>query len=259
LQVEYLKQGLEALQNNPDAHMAFSVTSMPFPIQRTFKITPKNRCEMFTPEYYQSRSQDLEEAYQDAGQFYWENLHNKANDIAFGRSSIPIVLPRHFVQDIDTPEDWQRAELMYATLHQDSFDKWNTLKKRLNKKENIIKFYQGNIYFMSIGQNIGSETYGKDSFFLRPVLVYKILTKTTFVGIPLTSREREGSYYFSFNYKKDKTSTAMLNQIRVCDIRRSEYLSGKINKNTFKNLEEKVKEFFDVTSSKRRGMPTRAK
>jgi len=49
LQVEYLKQGLEALQNNPDAHMAFSVTSMPFPIQRTFKITEDNRCKMFTP------------------------------------------------------------------------------------------------------------------------------------------------------------------------------------------------------------------
>jgi len=113
LQVEYLKQGLEALQNNPDAHMAFSVTSMPFPIQRTFKITPENRCEMFTPQYYQARSQDLEEAYQDAGQFYWENIHNKADDIAFGKSSIPIVLPRHLVQDIDTIEDWEMVEKLY--------------------------------------------------------------------------------------------------------------------------------------------------
>ena len=51
----------------------------------------------------------------------------------------------------------------------------------------------------------------------------------------------------------------MLNQIRVYDIRRSEYLSGKINKNTYKNLEGKLEKFMKITSSKRRGMPTRAK
>jgi len=118
LQEKYLKEGLEKLQVNPDAHMAFSVTSMPFPIQRTFKINADNRCEMFTPEHYLTRSQDLEEAYQDAGQFYWENLHNNATDITFGKSSIPIILPRHLVQDIDTLEDWKRAEIMYKVLQE---------------------------------------------------------------------------------------------------------------------------------------------
>ena len=118
LQEKYLKEGLEKLQVNPDAHMAFSVTSMPFPIQRTFKINADNRCEMFTPEHYLTRSQDLEEAYQDAGQFYWENLHNNDTDITFGKSSIPIILPRHLVQDIDTLEDWKRAEIMYKVLQE---------------------------------------------------------------------------------------------------------------------------------------------
>ena len=116
LQVKYLKEGLEKLKAS-DAHMAFSVTSMPFPIQRTFKITKDERCEMFTPEHFKSRSQDLEEAYQDAGQFYWENLHNKGLDIAFSKSSIPIILPRYLVQDIDTLEDWKRAELMYGAVY----------------------------------------------------------------------------------------------------------------------------------------------
>jgi len=133
------------------------------------------------------------------------------------------------------------------------YDKWNSLKKQLNEKDKIIKFSQGNIYFMSIGINIGHETYGKDSLFLRPVLVYKKLSKTMFVGIPLTSSTKEGSYYFSFNYKKGKTSTAMLNQIRVLDIRRTEYLSGRINKNIFRNLELKVKDFFSVTPLKNNG------
>ena len=116
LQAKYLYEGLEKLQNS-DAVMAFSVTSMPFPIQRTFKIK-EGRCEMFTPEYFSTRSQDLEEAYQDAGQFYWEKVGVKMNDIPFGRDSIPIILPRHMVQDIDTLEDWKRAELMYRVLEE---------------------------------------------------------------------------------------------------------------------------------------------
>jgi len=259
LQIKYLKEGFEKLKNS-NAHQAFSVTSMPFPIQRTFKITKDGRCKMFTPEHFNSRSQDLEIAYQDAGQFYWERLSNHFTDIPFGKDSIPIVLPRHLVQDIDTLEDWTRAEYIYGAINQDKFDRWNIIKKQLDSKKEIITFYQGNIYFMSIGQNIGHESYGKKELYLRPVLVYKKLSKTTFLGIPLTSKVKEGSYYFSFNYKKDIVSTAMFNQMRVFDIRRTEYLSGKINKNTYINLEKKLNEFMKITPmQKQRGMPTRAK
>jgi len=251
LDICYLKEGLQKLQES-DACMSFSVTSMPFPIQRSFHITENNRCKMFTPEYYASRSQDLKEAYQDAGQFYWRRIGKKMQDIPFGCESIPVILPRHLVQDIDTPEDWKRAEMLYQLVYPDKFDEWNRLKKKLDKKEKIINFFQGNIYFMSVGKNIGHEAYGKDELFLRPVLVYKKLTKTTFLGIPLTSQKKEGSFFFQFSYKKDKISVAILHQMRVFDIRRSEYLSGKINKNTYKNLEIAVSEFMKVTSSKKK-------
>ncbi|MDA7818231.1 pseudaminic acid cytidylyltransferase [Sulfurimonas sp.] len=116
LQSKYLMQGFEKLKNS-DALNAFSATTMPFPIQRTFKINADGRCEMFTPEHYMTRSQDLEEAYQDAGQFYWAKLDKSSKEIMFGKDSIAIILPRHLVQDIDTPEDWERAELMYEILH----------------------------------------------------------------------------------------------------------------------------------------------
>lgn len=121
LQAHYLTEGFEKLKNS-DAINAFSCTSMPFPIQRTFKITENERCEMFWPENYTTRSQDLEEAYQDAGQFYWTKLTQISNEIMFGHKSIPIVLPRFLVQDIDTAEDWQRAEFMYQIIQ-----KQNTL------------------------------------------------------------------------------------------------------------------------------------
>jgi len=115
LKSKFLVDGFNKLKNS-DAVNAFSATSMPFPIQRTFKINNNERCEMFWPEYAKTRSQDLEESYQDAGQFYWTKLNKHSDEVMFGKDSIPIVLPRHFVQDIDTLEDWERAEVMYEVL-----------------------------------------------------------------------------------------------------------------------------------------------
>ncbi|TLP38537.1 pseudaminic acid cytidylyltransferase [Arcobacter arenosus] len=117
LQEKYLVEGYTKLKNN-DAINTFSCTSMPFPIQRTFKIDENNRCKMFWPENYMKRSQDLEEAYQDAGQFYWTKVGKNSGEVMFGKDSIPIILPRHLVQDIDTLEDWTRAEYMYSALKQ---------------------------------------------------------------------------------------------------------------------------------------------
>nr|WP_315105520.1 pseudaminic acid cytidylyltransferase [uncultured Campylobacter sp.] len=112
----YIKLGLEKLRAS-NAKNAFSCTSMPFPIWRTFKIAKDGRCEMFWRENFAKRSQDLEEAYQDAGQFYWTNLDAPSSDeIFFGRDSIAIVLPRHWVQDIVTPQDWIRAEFLYKAV-----------------------------------------------------------------------------------------------------------------------------------------------
>lgn len=113
----YLKQAFLELVNS-DAQQAFSATSMPFPIQRTFKITSNNRCEMFTPEFFSYRSQDLEAAYQDAGQFYWQNLAIETQELGFSKQCIPIVIPRYLVQDIDTPEDWIQAELLFHAIQE---------------------------------------------------------------------------------------------------------------------------------------------
>ena len=115
LDEKYLVEGFEKLKNS-NAKNTFSCTSMPFPIQRTFKITQDERCEMFFPEHFKTRSQDLQEAYQDAGQFYWTNLDVESKEIIFSKDSIPIILPRFLVQDIDSLEDWARAEIMYEVI-----------------------------------------------------------------------------------------------------------------------------------------------
>lgn len=95
----------------------FSATSYPFPIQRAIRISPAGRAQMFYPQYLATRSQDLEEAYHDAGQFYWGTATAwLAQKPIFSLDSAPLVLPRHRVQDIDTLEDWKRAELMFAAI-----------------------------------------------------------------------------------------------------------------------------------------------
>ncbi len=111
-----LQRGLQALQST-DADYAFSVTSYAFPIQRAIRITAEHRVEMFQPEHFSTRSQDLEEAWHDAGQFYWGRASAwLAQKPIFSTDSVPIPLPRYRVQDIDTPEDWHRAELMFNAL-----------------------------------------------------------------------------------------------------------------------------------------------
>lgn len=108
-----LQVGWQALQRE-GVEYAFSVTSYAFPIQRALRLTANDRVTMFQPEHFTTRSQDLEEAWHDAGQFYWGSAAAwlKGNPI-FTESAVPVRLPRHRVQDIDTPEDWQRAEWLF--------------------------------------------------------------------------------------------------------------------------------------------------
>ncbi len=95
----------------------FSVTSFSFPIQRALKMLSNGRVKMFSPDCMSARSLDLEEGYHDAGQFYWGRTDTWAGDKPiFESNSVPFFMPRHRVQDIDTPEDWLYAELMYHAL-----------------------------------------------------------------------------------------------------------------------------------------------
>ena len=122
-----IQRGFEALVN-AGCDYAFSVTSYPFPIQRAIRVTPQGRVEMFHPEQFNTRSQDLEEAYHDAGQFYWGRSSAWLTEkIIFSQAAAPVLLPHYRVQDIDTIEDWQRAELMHAAINRFVFQETNPL------------------------------------------------------------------------------------------------------------------------------------
>lgn len=112
IEVDDLRRGLDILRES-GADFAFSVTRYAAPIQRALRIRADHRVEMFDPGQFLTRSQDMEEAWHDAAQFYWGRAEAwLAGKPLFGPHAAPVELPRHRVQDIDTPEDWERAELL---------------------------------------------------------------------------------------------------------------------------------------------------
>lgn len=112
LQAEDIRRGLDILQQG-NADYAISVTDYAFPIQRAVRINATGELEMIQPEFLQVRSQDLEPAYHDAGQFYWGTPDAWLEERRmFAAGTRPVILPRSRVQDIDTPEDWDIAERM---------------------------------------------------------------------------------------------------------------------------------------------------
>ncbi len=116
IEVKELKNGLELL-NKYQLDYAYSATEFSFPIQRAFHLTENGKVKMFTPEHFNTRSQDLTKAYHDAGQFYWGRFQAYKQGLPFfSENTMPVILNPSKVQDIDTPSDWDRAELIYNLL-----------------------------------------------------------------------------------------------------------------------------------------------
>lgn len=117
VQPRYLREGLATLQAHPGSAYAFSVCSFGFPVQRALVLNGAGAVQAMYPEFRNTRSQDLPTAYQDAGQFYWGRREAwLGGEVIFSAASRPVVLPRHLVQDIDTDEDWLRAEWLHRAL-----------------------------------------------------------------------------------------------------------------------------------------------
>lgn len=111
-----LMLGLEMLKNR-DIKYVFSATSYSFPIQRAIKINSFDYVEMFDEENFNKRSQDLENSWHDAGQFYFASTKTwMESDFIFNSKSKAVKLPRYRAQDIDTEEDWIIAEALYLSL-----------------------------------------------------------------------------------------------------------------------------------------------
>lgn len=116
LRADDLAEGLRLLQAG--ASYAMAVTRFDYPIQRALRRGADGAVAMMDPALMQVRSQDLEPAWHDAGQFYWARAATWAAEVpVFGPGAHGVALPSHRVVDIDTEDDWTRAEALFTVLN----------------------------------------------------------------------------------------------------------------------------------------------
>lgn len=116
IEADDLKNALTRLREEGRVFV-FSAAAYRYPIQRALRKNASGGVEMLCPEFRQTRSQDLEETFHDAGQFYWGTAEAFLDDTPiFSENASPYLLPGHRVHDIDTIDDWERAELFFRAL-----------------------------------------------------------------------------------------------------------------------------------------------
>jgi pseudaminic acid cytidylyltransferase len=112
-----LLNAYEEILKHQDCQAVFPIVEFDFPIQRAIKLSDDGSIEMFQPENLLTRSQDLEKAYHDAGQFYWMKSEFIGSGISlFSDIARTIKIPHYRVQDIDTNDDWIRAEFIFKAM-----------------------------------------------------------------------------------------------------------------------------------------------
>jgi pseudaminic acid cytidylyltransferase len=127
VQGEDIRRGLEALESGDWAY-AFTVTDFAAPVFRSFKQRADGGIEMFFPDHFLTRSQDLPLALHDAGQFYWGRPSAWIEgERIFDRHSVPVIIPRWRVQDIDNQDDWERAEILAPLILNSKKGKMNVI------------------------------------------------------------------------------------------------------------------------------------
>lgn len=123
-----------------------------------------------------------------------------------------------------------------------NFDDWNTLKQITESKKQRVYFKERDIFWLKLGENIGHKQNGKGEKFQRPVLVVRKYTNEMFLGVPLSTTMRDGSFFFQFLFLDDKISTALLVQNRLFSSKRLMKKIGKISEVDFVKLKSKLKD-----------------
>lgn len=128
-------------------------------------------------------------------------------------------------------------------MHEKNFDDWGELKKKIHDSQESKNIREGDIWFCSVGINVGHEQDGKNQYFERPVLVIRKFTKDYFWGIPLTSVTRVGPYSIGINFN-DKDRTALLLHLRSYDTKRLQRKLGSVSHETMEAVLSKLLLFF---------------
>ena len=124
------------------------------------------------------------------------------------------------------------------------FLEWVSLKEKIhNNTHKPPLFKEGEVWWCSIGENIGSEINGKSNLFSRPVLIYRKLSANTFLGIPTSSQLKTGTWYVNVNLKNNQ-SVVILSQIRILDYKRLSTKIGHLDSSDFKSVKNGFKKIY---------------
>ncbi len=123
---------------------------------------------------------------------------------------------------------------------QKDFDKWNTEKKNLeNTGHSVLSFHEREIWWCSIGINVGDEQDGKNDLFERPVLILKKFNNKIAWVLPMSTKQRSGIYYHVIMHD-GRVFTILLSQLRLISVKRFRRLVRKISPNQFRFIQEKL-------------------
>lgn len=127
------------------------------------------------------------------------------------------------------------------------FDAWHVLKRELDALPSVPNFGPREVWWCSIGTNIGSEICGKGGMLLRPVLILKRTSPTTFLGVPLTSKLKERGDYHRITLKGTPSDVQLVG-IRALDARRLQVRIEKLPKHVFDDVLKAVVKVIDPES-----------
>jgi len=120
---------------------------------------------------------------------------------------------------------------------------WCKLKVALRNKQDKVVFKQGDIWWCSLGMNLGEEMFGKGTRFTRPILIYRKFIGKSFLGLPITKQEKKGSWYVEITIHGEKR-WIMLNQARALDKKRLTNRMGALDGADLKKVRERFLEFY---------------
>ena len=120
----------------------------------------------------------------------------------------------------------------------EKFNQWNTVKQNTHQKKERVFFHERDVWFCRVGQNVGFEQNGKGENFLRPIIIIKKFNNEVFLGVPLTSKKKEGIFYSFLSGINNTDNYAILSQIKLLDAKRLEYRAGMAKQEEFERLKK---------------------
>jgi mRNA-degrading endonuclease toxin of MazEF toxin-antitoxin module len=121
------------------------------------------------------------------------------------------------------------------------FEDWHHLKKKIDREHHAPQYHDGEIWWCSVGMNIGHEQNGKNVSFSRPVLVVRKFNDLFFWGVPLTTQIKRNTFHYIFDFE-GKTSCAILSQCRPYSGRRMISRMGRLSANRLTKIKEAIKD-----------------